>query len=338
MSALSTQPLESDPAAWRGEDMMTRDDWRAPLSDIHRDELAAAIDHAGRSGKDILDLAKDDFPLPTLGPYLAALNADLEGGRGFAVIEGLPAGEYDEETGRLALWGLGQHIGKPAKQDGDGNLIHSVRDIGASVDKTDNIRSYQTADKISWHNDGADVFLLYCLRAGKSGGDSRLVSAVEIFNELARRRPDYAEALQRDYWFDTRGQRPDGARIEVMPVYNRHDGLLTANMKYRYIHTAQRFTDVPRLTGRQRDALEMAQDIANEPGMAMEFPLKPGDILIANNYVTFHGRTSFEDWDDPDRKRHMLRLWLTIPNGRPLPACFKDSRIYGEAYERRMGA
>ncbi|HAA91842.1 MAG TPA: taurine catabolism dioxygenase TauD [Rhodospirillaceae bacterium] len=338
MSALSAKPLDEDPAAWRGEDMMTRDDWRAPLTDAHRAEIATAIDLAKQSGKNVLDLTKEDFPLPTLGPYVAALNADLEGGRGFTVIEGLPGQELDDETGKIAIWGLGLYMGESAKQDGAGNLIHSVRDIGQSVDKTDNIRSYQTADPISWHNDGADVFLLYCLRTGKSGGDSRLVSAVEIFNEVARRRPDLAETLQRDYWFDTRGQRPDGARIEVMPVYNRHNGLITANMKYRYIHTAQRFADVPRLTGRQREALQMAQDVANEPGMAMEFPLKPGDILVANNYVTFHGRTSFEDWEEAEKKRHMLRLWLTIPNGRPLPTCFKDSRIYGEAYDRRVKA
>ena len=81
----------------------------------------------------------------------------------------------------------------------------------------------------------------------------------------------------------------------------------------------------------QRDALEMVQDIANEPDMVMEFTLNPGDILVANNYVTLHGRSAFEDWDEPDKRRHMLRLWLTIPNGRPLPQAFKGSRIYAEA-------
>tara|TARA_B100001093_G_scaffold116395_1_gene108745 strand:- start:20 stop:1036 length:1017 start_codon:yes stop_codon:yes gene_type:complete len=337
MSKLSTSKLENDPAAWRGHDMMARDDWHVPINTTQRKELDSAIEHAKGLDKNVLALTKNDFPLPTLGPFLSALNNELEGGRGFVVIEGLPALELDEETGKIALWGIGQYLGLPAKQDGVGSLIHSVRDIGASVESTHNIRSYQTADPISWHNDGADIFMLYCLRAGKSGGESKLVSAVEIFNELVRRRPDLAETLERDFWFDTRGQRQDGARVEVMPVYNRHDGLLTANMKYRYIHTAQRFADVPRLTKRQRQSLQWAQDIANEPGMAMEFPLAPGDILVANNYVTFHGRKAFEDWEKLEEKRHMLRLWLTIPNGRPLPSCFKDSRIYGEAYERRLG-
>lgn len=336
MASTLTQTITHDPANWRGTDMMQRSDWRAILTDVHRDELAAAIEHARQSGKEVLQLTKEDFPLPTLGPLIAALNDHLEGGRGFVVLEGIPASDYDDETSKIALWGLGRHMGEPAKQDGAGNLIHSVRDIGKSVENTDTIRSYQTNDPITFHNDGADVFLLFCVRDGKTGGASRLVSSVAIFEELAKRRPDLAETLRRDYWFDTRGQRSDGARIEVMPVYHHHDGLLTVNMKYRYINTAQRFGDVPRLTKRQRDALQMVQDIANETAMVMEFNLKPGDILIANNYVTLHGRTAFEDWDEPDRKRHMLRLWLTIPNGRKLPSVFKNSRIYGEAYQRRM--
>lgn len=335
MFSSATSPFENDPAAWRGQNMMKCKDWHVSITDSHRKEIFAAIRYAKNLRKETLSITKNDFPLPTLGPYLEAQNNELEGGRGFAVIEDLPAREFDEETGKLVIWGLGQYLGMPAKQDGAGNLIHSVRDIGASVEGSHNIRSYQTADPITWHNDGADIFMLYCLRSGKSGGESKLVSAVELFNELARRRPELAETLERDFWFDTRGQRQDGARVEVMPVYNRHDGLLTANMKYRYIHTAQRFADVPRLTMRQREALQSIQDIANEPGMAMEFPLAPGDILVANNYVTFHGRTAYEDWQKLEEKRHMLRLWLTIPNGRPLPKCFKDSRIYGEAFERR---
>ena len=181
MSELSTSRHVNDPAAWRGQDMMARDDWHAPISTVHRKELYSAIKHAKGLGKDVLALRKEDFPLPTLGPFLSALNKELEGGRGFVVIEGLPALELDEKTGKILLWGIGQYIGEPAKQDGAGSLIHSVRDIGASVESTHNIRSYQTADPISWHNDGADIFMLYCLRTGKSGGESKLVSAVEIF-------------------------------------------------------------------------------------------------------------------------------------------------------------
>ena len=255
MNSSLAQTIEKDPANWRGKDMMNRTNWRASLTETHKSELKEAVEKAQSSKAALLSLEKCDFALPTLGPLLAGLNTQLEGGPGFVVIEGLPALDYDENAGKTALWGVGLHMGEPAKQDGDGNLLHSVRDTGQKVDGSDNIRSYQTNDQLSFHNDGADVFLLFCLRDGKSGGMSRLVSSVAVFDELLKRRPDLAETLLQDYWFDTRGQRTDGARVEVMPVYHHHHGLLTANMKYRYIHTAQRFADVPRLNQNQIDAL-----------------------------------------------------------------------------------
>ena len=33
-----------------------------------------------------------------------------------------------------------------------------------------------------------------------------------------------------------------------------------------------------------------------------------------------------EDWPEPHRRRHLLRLWLRDPGGRPIPAEQRDSR------------
>ena len=43
----------------------------------------------------------------------------------------------------------------------------------------------------------------------------------------------------------------------------------------------------------------------------MEF--EPGDMQFLKNAVIFHARTEYEDWDEPQQKRHLLRLWLTNP-------------------------
>ena len=37
-----------------------------------------------------------------------------------------------------------------------------------------------------------------------------------------------------------------------------------------------------------------------------------------------HDRTDYVDWEDEDKKRHLLRLWLAIPGARPLPEIFKE--------------
>jgi hypothetical protein len=318
MNGVLTRPVD-DPAAWRGTEMARRTDWIVTLSPRNLAEIGAALEQAKARGLDALNMTRADFPLPTLGTLLENLREDLEGGRGFAVLRGLQVADYLEEDGRIVLWGIGAYIGVPEPQDGAGNLIHSVR---------------ETNDPLRFHNDGSDTFMLMCLRQAKSGGRSRLASAVQIFNDIVERRPDLAEVLQQDFHMDARGQRPDGVKVQVMPICHWFAGKLSVNLKLRYIHTAQRFAEVPRLSAAQQEAIRMFEAVAEENVMA--FDMQPGDVQIANNYAIIHSRTGFVDWPEPDRRRHMLRLWLTIPNGRPLPPAFEGSREYGASYARRM--
>ena len=89
------------------------------------------------------------------------------------------------------------------------------------------------------------------------------------------------------------------------------------------------------MTQPQREALDMFRSIPDEPGMALEFTLEPGDVLVASNHVTLHGRTAFTD-ASPESPRHMLRLWLTIPNGRALPGHYADTREFRFTWRRRL--
>jgi hypothetical protein len=120
-----------------------------------------------------------------------------------------------------------------------------------------------------------------------------------------------------------------------MPVYIFHDGLLTANLKKDYILSAQRFDDVPRLTNTQNEALELLDRLCGDPRFCLQFNLEPGDVEIGNNYVTFHARRAYRD-ESGGAGRHLLRLWLSLPNGRKLPRCFEGSREFGATYARRM--
>ena len=336
-SELLQHPL-IDPAAWRGADLARRDDWTIELSDAHRAELAAAIAAVEAQAIPLYEISKGDFPLATLGPELAEALERLEGGLGFYRLRGLPVADWSEDQARVALWGLGTWMGWAEPQDGAGNRMHDVRDIGREFGSDDTIRYFQTSHAIEFHNDGADIFLLFCLRAGLTGGKSRLLSAVELFNEIARRRPDLAVVLQQDFHVDARGQRTDGARCQVLPVYSYYAGQLNVLLKRAYIDSAQRFEEVPRLTEAQAEALELMASIMEEPGLALEFHLEPGDILLASNHVTLHGRTAYDDTQADEGGRHMLRLWLTIPNGRVLPAHYADTREFYATYARRMTA
>lgn len=333
MSDYVTQRID-DPAAWSGPAIRDRQDWVVELSSDQSDAIRAAVQAAKDSGRDLLKLGRDDFPIPALADVIDGIHRELEGGRGFTVLRGLPIAEMSEDDAKMVLWGLGRHIGTPEPQDGAGNLLHSVRDTGARVETTDNIRSFQTNDPQRFHNDGCDTFMLMCRQTAKSGGRSRLASAVQIFNDILEQRPDLAKVLQEDFHMDARGQRPDGVTIQVMPIYHWFAERLSINLKLRYIHTAQRFDEVPPLSPAQKEAIALFEKVAEEN--VLEFDMQAGDALVANNYTIIHGRTGFEDWPDPDQRRHMLRLWLTLPEGRPLPPVFKGSREFGASYARRM--
>lgn len=339
-----TQPLTDDPAAWRGIDMIQQEaQWTVSLTDTHIAEVDAAMDGVGLTEKEIYSIQQRDFPLPTLSELLVSLRDELDGGRGFVRLRGLPAERWGEAKSRLALWGIGTHLGWAIKQDKAGSLMHDVRDSGQKFGANSTIRYYETNQAIEFHTDGADAFALFCLQKGRTGGRSLLISAVGVFNEIARQRPDLAQVLQEDFHVDARGQRTDGAKCQVIPVYSYFKNELSIILKMAYIESAQRFEDVPRLTETQIEAIAMLKRVMQDPELTMEFSLEQGDTIIASNHTILHGRTSFVD--DPanqpvslesPKRRHMLRLWLTLPNARPLPPHYADTREYAQSYSQRM--
>ena len=93
-----------------------------------------------------------------------------------------------------------------------------------------------------------------------------------------------------------------------------------------YINSAKRFDDAPQLTAEQIEALDLLDEIVNEPNIHLRMRLKPGDMQFVYNHTMLHDRTAFVDWPEKDQRRHLLRLWLALPNDRPLPP------IYAERY------
>lgn len=64
----------------------------------------------------------------------------------------------------------------------------------------------------------------------------------------------------------------------------------------------------------------MLDALASSPELRISFKMEAGDLLMVNNLAVLHARTRFEDFDEPERKRHILRLWLEgWPGFRPVP-------------------
>jgi len=317
-------PAQTGPAAWYGPDMAARTDWILTLDRDDTAEIEAAMRPLVAREADIAGLTRDDFPLPRLAPRLAAMLDDLQAGRGFALIRGLDVAGWSMREAATAFFGLGRHLGRACSQNGKGHVLGHVRDLGlASTDPA--VRIYQTAERQTYHTDSCDVVGLLCLRTARAGGLSALVSSVTIFNEMRARRPDLLRLLLEPVATDRRGEVAPGQKPYFMiPVFSWYQGHLSAIYQRQYIDSAQRFPDAPRLTPEMTAALDLFDELANDPALNFHMALQPGDMQFVFNHTMLHDRTAFDDWPEPDRRRHLLRLWLSPEGARPLPPVFAE--------------
>jgi hypothetical protein len=310
-------------AAWLGRDMQARsDEWIIALSMDDVAELEAAARHFLSLGRDLGEISSADFPLPSFGAHLVRMKEKLLRGIGFEVLRGLPVEEYDQLFAATIFCGIGTHLGSARSQNAQGHILGHVRNTGASS-RDPNTRIYQTAERQSFHTDSADIVGLLCLRNAMAGGDSLLVSALSIYNRMRREDPELLERLFDPVATDRRGEVPPGAKpFMEIPVFNWHAGHLTVFYQRQYIESAQRFDDAMRLTPAHVAALDRLDELAESPEMHVRMRLEPGDMQFVYNHSQLHDRTGFEDWPEPSRRRHLLRLWLSPTGDRELPACF----------------
>jgi hypothetical protein len=311
-------------SAWYGRELIKQTDWIYQLSEAEILEIETAVEGLTGALAHPDKLSPDEFPLPTLGLRLQRLLREVLEGRGFVLVRGLPVERWSRRQAALAFLGIGSHLGNLRSQNADGHLLGQVKDLGRSS-RDPNVRIYQTRERQTFHTDSCDVVGLLCLATAKSGGLSSLVSSVTIFNEMRRRRPDLARLLFAPIETDRRGEVAEGEKPYFkIPVFNWYAGMLSAIYQRQYIESARRFADVEPLTSAQREALDLFDALANDPELHLMMALQPGDMQFVHNHTILHDRTAFEDWPEPQRKRHLLRLWLAPPGARPLPEVFAE--------------
>ncbi len=313
------------PAAWLSADLtLNTDRWMTQLTAPDIADLENAARHYLSLSKDIGEITKDEFPLEHFAPHLLAMQDKLLRGVGVEVLRGLPIENYTQEFAATVFCGIGAHLGHAVSQNAQGHILGHVRDVGASGDDLTK-RIYQTSERQTFHTDSADVVALLCIRDAQEGGRSLLVSAVSIFNRMLATRPDLLKLLFDPIATDRRGEIPDGAKPYMeIPVFNWHAGQLTVFYQRQYIDSAQRFDGAMRLTDAHIEALDMFDALANDPNLNISMQLVPGDMQFVYNHSQLHDRTGFTDWPDPTKRRHLFRLWLSMPGDRALPTCFAE--------------
>jgi alpha-ketoglutarate-dependent taurine dioxygenase len=339
-------PFET-PAAWNASTLGGDQSWTVHLTEAHRAELLNALAHfkdaTQRRGMTAQWLhgtlmpPPADFPLPTLGPVLRRARADLEARFGLVLLRGVPVGDQSLKDLHLMHAGLAGHVGTPRPQTVFGELVQDLRDVGQAPLKERRGSKHNRA--LAFHNDPCDVVSFLCVQPAASGGTARFASSVAIHNALLRSAPAHVGTLYGDlvhayqeYLFVRTGWnqrlRPR-ARTYRMPTFSVADGYFACKYSRFYVDQAQEFPEVPRLGADQRAALDAFEEEIAAPRWHVAHDYAPGDVVFINNYVCFHARTAFtDDAADAGRRRHLLRIWLAVPNSRPLSRKWKNQVFF----------
>ena len=320
MGATAANTLIENPGLWRGDALWRRDDWEVRLSDDDVDQLKSAVD--GCSDWDVESIRKEEFQLGALADRLSKVERQLEEGSGFAFVRGLPMDRFDEDRLRRLFWGIAIHLGTPVSQSASGERIFSVADAGYAADDARS-RGPNTSRKLSFHTDRCDVIGFCCHRQARSGGENYIVSSMALYNEIFERRPDLLAVLREPFYYlrhtvDAGNDQPWCRQ----PVFSFCEGHFAANLLRVLIDRAHAHPDLPDLTPEQIEALDLVESLASDPALHATFRQEPGDMVFLNNWVTLHKRSAFEDWPESERSRHILRIWLSMPNSRPLDPMF----------------
>lgn len=306
-------PLDVD-AAWCGADQREAS-WRYVLNATEREEVRAAVRHAVGTGKPMGGLGTSDLPLPTLAKRFGGWRADLDRGRGFMVVSGVPVEDWTDEEAGIFFWGFGLHLGRPGAQNVAGDLLGHVVDTGE--DAADPfVRRYRTAGDIAFHCDAADVVGLLCLRSARRGGKSRIASSVTIYNQLLEERPDLVDRLYEPFCLDLRNEVREGQGWVPVTPCRYAEGALRTFYHSDYFRSVVRHDDVPPFTKAEQELLDLYEEIAARPEIHLDMDLAPGDVQLLSNHTIVHARTAYEDAPgDGARGRHLLRLWLSLERG-----------------------
>lgn len=320
MVAVPTSPPVTS-KSWSGAELAEQPDkWTRTWNDEQLHDLieaVGALDEAALADLDLRTLAP-----PSVQALATEIRGELLEGLGFIFLTGFPVEELDLVTSAGAFMMLGRLIGEPRSQNAAGDLLGHVRDVGRNLDDP-STRIYQTHERQSFHTDSTDVVGLLSLRAAKSGGRSMLASAEKVYQLVFERDPELALRLFDPLATDWRDEQPEGRQpwFEI-PVLSWYDETLTVLYQRTYINSASGFADAPDPDAQHVAALDLFDEVVNEPDVHLQMQLAPGDIQFVHNHSMLHDRTAFVDHEDPAERRHLLRLWLSLEGDRALPPVF----------------
>jgi alpha-ketoglutarate-dependent taurine dioxygenase len=302
----------SDCRAWT-RDTLSPSDWVVPLPAGAVDELEAVVQRLRREPLPTILLSPDQFALTRCREVMAAVGRQLRDGIGLAVLDRVPVERFSAEENRAVGWILGSLLGRLVAQKWDGAMLYDVRDTGRAL--TYGVRRSVTNLDLQFHTDAPwlaeppELVGLLCLNPAPEGGVSRFVSLVTAHDEIERRQPAPLRRLHERFPWDRQAEHaPDDDKVAHQPVFESMAAGLRCRYNHALVESAEELT-ATRLDDAGREALSVMSEIVNSPALWVEFTIERGQLQYLNNRLFAHSRTPFRDAEEPDRKRHLIRLW-----------------------------
>jgi alpha-ketoglutarate-dependent taurine dioxygenase len=309
-----TDTAIAGPSAWRRGDLAT-EDYRVALSGAALDEIRRAADELRRFPLPTILRLPDEFALPACRAAMEEVRRILDKGVRFAIVDRLPLDEIGDEAATSLYWLLSSMVARPVAQSLDGRLIYDVLDTGRAALPGSGVRPDQTNIELKFHTDNSynstppDCVVLLCLKPAKTGGHSRVASFHTLYNALLARHPECVARLYRPFWFDRQREFHAGEpSVFAAPVFAAGDEL-HARFSAHQIRGGYALRGEP-FDNEGAAALSALLDLFDDETLSADFDLEPGQLHFVDNRVLGHSRTQFEDFPEPERRRHLVRLWL----------------------------
>jgi alpha-ketoglutarate-dependent taurine dioxygenase len=290
--------------------------WRVAIDDECQRELSAALDELRRNPVELLLLNGDSFRMPACAALMRRVQAELQDGLMFVVLDRLDLDSMSADEARKLYWILCSLMARPVAQRFQGTMTFDVLDRRVAVVPGSGIRPTVTNVDLTFHNDNTygallpDYISLLCLGTPLTGGLSKVASVYTVHNRLLDENRQALERLYRPFWYDRyREHAPGESGIARYPVFAYGDGRLEARIALPEIRAGYVLAGEA-MDAETEEALDAVRQVFATADLAVEFHLERGQIEIVNNRLAVHSRSEFEDSKDESHRRHLVRLWL----------------------------
>jgi len=302
--------------AWT-RDTIAPADWTVTLPEAALAELRVVRDEIRRAPVPTFLLDPADFALQACRATMEEVRRVTQSGPMFAMLDRLPMAEMSRDEAIALYWLLSSLLARPVAQKITGQMFYDVMDTGAKMKPGSGIRPTVTNVDLRFHNDNSynesppEYVCLFCLHPAKEGGISQVMSVATVHAALEKNHPELMPRLYKPFWYDRHAEHHEGEPTTyAAPMFERAaDGTIKARLALSEIYGGYELRG-ERLDNETTAALAAVQSVFERPELHVELTFEPGQIQYVNNRATGHARTEFVDHPEPERKRHLVRLWL----------------------------